>query len=234
MQLSHLSSDTRNATVAQALKYEKFSIIVAHDYSGYEHVSKLPYLLLLSPMVRIRKKIKEFAGRRLLKKESEVLRIRKGSNYHAANSIGLLYKDTDESFFKAIRKFAKTLKEKYNVQYVAALGFIDDAEKNIPVWQQQKLEFEYFTRDDLNWHLKPMKNVQKFAKQPFDILIDFSGGNVVPINYVLKSSVAGMKVGVRGVKAEKYCDFVIDMQNQFGMEKYVEQLNLYLSNPNIK
>jgi len=43
-----------------------------------------------------------------------------------------------------------------------------------------------------------------------------------------------MKVGLKGSAAEKYSDFIIDMSNQFGIAKYVEQLNLYLSNPHIK
>jgi len=185
-------------------------------------------------MVKIRGKIKEMAGSRLLKKEFEVLRIRKGSNYHSAKSIGIIYKDLDEAFFKEIRAYAKYLKDEYNVQQVIALGFIDEVAKKIPVWQQHKLEFEYFTKDDLNWHLKPVKGISRFVQVPFDLLLDFSGGNVVPLNYVFKSSVAGMKVGVRGSKSERFSDFIIDMGSQFGLEKYVEQLNLYLSNPKIK
>lgn len=185
-------------------------------------------------MVKIRRKIKEIAGARLLKKESEVLRIRKGSNYHDAKSVGIIYKDLDEPFFKAIRAYAKFLKEKYGIQQVTALGYIDEVSKKIPVWQQHKLEFEYFTKDDLNWHLKPVKSVSRFIQEPFDLLLDFSGGNVVPLNYVFKSSVAGMKVGVKGSKSERFSDFIIDMGSQFGVEKYVEQLNLYLSNPKIK
>lgn len=185
-------------------------------------------------MVKIRKKIKEIAGSRLLKKEAEVLRIRKGSNYHDAKSIGIIYQDSDEAFFKQIRAYAKFLKDEFNVQQVLALGFINEVSKKIPVWQQHKLEFEYFTKDDLNWHLKPGKSVTRFIQEPLDILLDFSGGNVVPLNYVYKASVAGMKVGVKGSKAERYSDFIIDMRDQFGLEKYIEQLNLYLSNPKIK
>jgi hypothetical protein len=50
----------------------------------------------------------------------------------------------------------------------------------------------------------------------------------------MKESRAKMKVGLRGTKAERYCDFILNMGNQFGISSFVEQLNSYLSNPKIR
>jgi len=190
--------------------------------------------LFLTPPMSIMKRIREFFGSRILRAEEEPVRIRTGSNFHSADRVAIIYRDMDETFFKDLRDYAKYLKENFKIKSVYLLAFVDEPEKKIPAWQQHKLELEYFTRNDLNWHLRPVTNADIFVKEDFDILIDFSGGNVVPLNFILKESASRMKVGMRGTRAERYCDLMIDMGNQFGVAKYVEQLNSYLSNPKIR
>jgi hypothetical protein len=162
------------------------------------------------------------------------VRLRKGSNFNSAERIGIIYKDTNEEFFKDLKAYSKYLRENFSIKSVFLLAFVDEREKKLPAWQQHKLEMEFFTQQDLNWSLRPVSGVEKFLREDFDILIDFSGGNVVPLNFILKESHAKMKVGMRGSRAERYCDFIIDMGNQFGVAKFVEQLNSYLSNPKIR
>lgn len=178
--------------------------------------------------------IKEALGRRALRSEQEPTRIRRGGNFNSAQHIGLLYIDSDEPHFNLVRSYAKLLKEKYGVKNVSALGFVNENAKRIPVWQAQKLEFTFFSKDDLNWHLKPIQNIEKFTKEEFDILIDLSGGNSLPLNFILKQSRAMMKVGLRGTRGEKYYDFLLNMGGNSSTDKFIEQLNLYLSNPKIK
>jgi hypothetical protein len=113
------------------------------------------------------------------------------------------------------------------------MGVVDEPEKRIPIWQQHKLESDYFSRINLNWHLKPVSGIKPFIEDDFDILIDFSGGNILPLNYVMKESRAKMKVGVLGSRTARNCDFILNMGNQFGIDKYIVQLNAYLSNPKI-
>jgi hypothetical protein len=82
--------------------------------------------------------------------------------------------------------------------------------------------------------MKPIRHVEPFLQEDFDMLIDLSGGNVLPLNFVLKQSRAKMKVGLKGTRAERFCDFLIEMGANPGLDKFVDQLNLYLSNPKIK
>lgn len=170
----------------------------------------------------------------MLLRENEPARNKHGSNYHSAKRIAFLYLDSDEEFFKNIKKYATYLKNSFGVKSVHMMGYVDRQEKYAPIWQQHVLESDFFTRDDLNWYLKPIKRVQNFINEEFDILIDFSDGDNLPLNFVLKESKALMKVGQKGATAERYCDFIIDMGNSTGIAKYVEQLNSYLSNPLIK
>jgi hypothetical protein len=180
------------------------------------------------------RRIKQSFGSRMLRSEAEPARQRMGFNFNSAERIGILYSDVDEPHFNKVRSYAKFLKDEFGIKSVRALGFIDEINKRLPVWQSQKLEFEYFTRDDINWHFKPVQNVETFIQDDFDILIDLSSGNDVPLNFVLKESKAHMKVGRKGSKAERYCDFIMNMGDDTGMEKFIVQLNTYLSNPKIK
>lgn len=179
-------------------------------------------------------KIKHSSGNRALKKEAEVERLKRGANFHSANRIGIIYKDIDEPHYNKVKAYAKLLKDKFPIKGIAVLGYIDLPYKQLPVWQSQKLEFQYFTHDDLSWNRKPVRQVNDFVMEDFDILIDLSDGNVLPLNFLLKMSKAKMKVGLAHTAAEPFCDFLIDLGNQPAIDKYVDQINLYLSNPKIK
>lgn len=178
--------------------------------------------------------IKEIAGRRALRKELEPDRLRGGCNFNSAQHVGLLYIDSDEAHYNFIRNYARFIREKYGVKNVSAIGFVNEPLKRIPVWQSQKLDFSFFSKDDLSWNLKPINNVQKFVEMGFDMLIDLSGGNNLPLNFILKQNKAKMKVGMHGTKGEKYYDFLLNMGPNASIEKFAEQLNMYLSNPKIK
>ena len=185
-------------------------------------------------MAALLRKIKQGIGDRILRREIEPVRLRSGSNFRSAQRVGIIYQDVDKLYYDRLQEFGSHLKAKYDIKVVHTLAFVDEKEKKLPEYQRQKADAEFFTRQDLNWHLKPIQNVSNFITQDFDILIDFSGGKIVPLNFVLKESIARMKVGMRGTPAERYCDFIIDMGDQFGVDKFIEQLNLYLSNPKIK
>jgi hypothetical protein len=178
--------------------------------------------------------IKHAAGVRTLFKEPEGERQCKGMNFHSAQRIGILYKDEDEPHFNQIRNYCKSLKDKYDIKSIMVIGYVDLVYKKLPVWQAQKLEYSFFTKDDVNWQMKPIRHVEPFLQEDFDMLIDLSGGNVLPLNFVLKQSRAKMKVGLKGTRAERFCDFLIEMGANPGLDKFVDQLNLYLSNPKIK
>ena len=179
-------------------------------------------------------KIKLSAGRRALGKMPDVSRMRSGSNFHDAQSVGIIYVDSEERYFNKIKAFAKYLKDKFGVRHVKCIGFVNDTNKNLPIWQSQKLEFEYFTKDDLNCYLRPVQNVSKFIKEDFDILIDLTNGDHIRLNFIFKESKAKMKVGLRDSLAARQCDLMIDLGDNPTIDKYLQNLDLYLSNPQIK
>lgn len=180
------------------------------------------------------KKIRELAGRRALRSEAHPVRNRRGFNFTTAGTIGLLYKDVDEELFKKIRQYTRQLKEQFGIKYVYVMGFVDETDKRLPVYQSRKLEFDFFSQSDINWHMKPVRRVAGFLKHELDILIDLSSGNELPINFLMKASPASMKIGLKGSRSEKYADLVIDLGATPATERYFEQLNTYLSNNRIR
>lgn len=179
-------------------------------------------------------KLKKKLGRYFLQRDGDVKRRRRGSNFSTANHVAILYKDEDEQFFKQIKAYVKYLHEEHGIRKVMAFGFIDTDEKNIPIWHAHKLKFDYFTRADLNWHLKPSTAVQTFTDQEFDILIDLSDEDCVPLRWVLAHSQAKMKVGRQGNTHDKDYDLLIDVETDERKDKFIEQVNFYLSNLTIQ
>jgi hypothetical protein len=184
--------------------------------------------------MKIAKSIKYSIGRKMLRKELDAVRLRKGYNFNSAQSIGIIYHDVDEAFYKAIKEYAQFLKATFEVKTVKMLGYVDEVAKRIPPYQQHALDAEYFAKEDLNWYGKPAQGIENFINEDFHILLDFSGGSTLPLNYVLKESRACMKVGVKGTMGERYCDLIIDMGQVTGIDKFVAQLNQYLSNSKIR
>ncbi len=178
-------------------------------------------------------KIKTSIGRFLLKREATTDRKRKGSNFNEARSIALVYLESDEAHFKKIKSFVKFLHDEYGIRKVMAFGYGEFDKKDVPRWLTHKLEFDYFTKEDLSWNLKPSQHILTFIEEPFDILIDTTNSDKVPLGYVVSQSKAHMKVGCNSAPGKENYDLMMNI-DPFDFDKYLEQVNLYLSNMKIQ
>lgn len=176
------------------------------------------------------KSIKERAGEFYLGREQTPERTKSGSTLFAASSVAILYNDVDEDYYKKIRSYVKLLHESFDVQRVCALGYVDNTAKELPRYQVQKLEYMYFTKSDLNWHLKPTVSLMHFIDEKFDVLIDLSTVPSLPLRYILKASHAGMKVGTPAAGASDLLDFMIETRETTSPEDFWNQALFYLSN----
>jgi hypothetical protein len=177
--------------------------------------------------------IKEKLALRKLRKTAEPMRNRTGFNFHSADRVGIIYEDSDEPFYKKLRDYAAFLKSTYSLKSVFLLGYIPLPDKQLPPWQQHKLESEYFTKSEVNWQMQPSGAADKFVRDEFDMLIDLSSGNSIPLNFVMKQSRAKMKVGIAGTRSASCCDLIINLGDTPTIDQFVKQLNTYLSNPKI-
>ena len=155
-------------------------------------------------------------------------------NYLDAESIAVVFYHESEEQYKFVREYLKGVKEKYGVRSIMALAFVD--EKNPPHYIQSKLEFEYFTRKNVNWQQKPSGiTVDNFINEEYNLLIDLTDGNIPAIQHIVAHSKANCKVGHRIGNMNDPYDLMIQMpKKSFDMKKFIELLNHYLTAINRK
>ena len=173
------------------------------------------------------KKTQKSAAEYLLRKEHALIKRKvKASSLETADTIALLFDATNAEEFEIIKKFIKKFKE--SKKKVRALGYYDA--KEIPVMMPSKLEYDFFTRKQLKWYLKPSDPVvDNFIKEPFELLINLSKDHRTPLLYVLALSRASFKVGASHPKYLNYYDFIIDLPEETSLTEYLNVLEKYLT-----
>lgn len=182
----------------------------------------------------IPRKLRERAAVWYLRRKPEPDRERRGSNLSGAGSVALLYIDSDETYFKQVKACVKTLHETYGINRVCALGYVALPSKHLPIYHAQRLEYMYFTKSDLNWHLEPKVSLMNFISEPFDVLIDLSLTECLPMQYILKASKARMKVGARTAKSGDLLDLTIGVPEGTTRDAYWNDVIYYLTKPQLR
>lgn len=175
---------------------------------------------------------RESTARRALQREPEPARERAGVNLHQAQHIGLVYLDSDEPAFKRIKGLRKHFGGEYGTRRTQALGYVPVKEKAMPIWHTQILDLHYFNLDHLNWYRKPVAETKQFEKTPFDILIDLTDGSCLPLQFVVRRSVAKMKVGRASAPRAADYDLTLEVSPQLSPTAFVQAVEQYLAQMN--
>lgn len=156
-------------------------------------------------------------------------RERKGCSLKHADSVGLVYLERDHGHYREIKDLAKRLKEEFGVKRVGMMSFVPEEGKDTPTWLVKKLDSGYFCKSDLNWFGWPVKEFEAFVDTPFDILIDLEVEPVLPLKFVVRSSMAGMKVGVD--HPEWNSDLDVRLVHEELKEADMEEVDVILQDP---
>lgn len=152
----------------------------------------------------------------------------KVTNFSQATSVGLIYKEKSESFYILVKQYVQYLKAEHGIRDVLAMAYVED--KHIPYWQVQKLEFEFFSKKDLDWRLKPTSmELDNFIAKDFDILIDLTLEPSPPLMYVLGKSRARFKVGAWSPRKVEILDLLVDLETHSTFDHYIKKLNHFLT-----
>ena len=170
--------------------------------------------------------IKHKFGRWVLQKELKSNKRTKAvSNLENAKSIGILYEATDAAQIKKIEPFVKYFFELK--KDVKALGYVN--KKKLDNHHIPKLNYDFFYLKDLNWYYKPQNYIiNNFVKKEYDILINLSDSNCIPIKYLVASSLAHFKIGKFEDGFEIY-DLMIKLDKDKGKERLMEEIKHYLN-----
>ena len=128
--------------------------------------------------------------------------------------ISIYWKELVDYFFK-LRKDVK------------AFGYVNS--KKFDECHIPKLQYDFFNLKDLNWYYKPQNDyILNFVKKEYDILINLSDSNCIPLKYLVASSLARFKVGKHEEGYEIY-DLMIKLDKKDdNMKKLISEIAKYL------
>jgi len=172
------------------------------------------------------KKVKLKAADFFLKKlENEKKRKPKAIGVGQAQSIGIIFDASEKENLEIIKKYVSSLKEEK--KKVQVLGYYNL--KELPFELNSKLDYDYFSKKDVNWHLKPNNPViTNFASEPFDILLNLTVDVVLPIQYVFAMSKSNFKVGRASNKHLAFYDLSIEANEESGLKQLIDIFTKYL------
>ena len=146
-------------------------------------------------------------------------------NLEDANSIGILYDATSEEQIKMVKPFVSyffDLKKD-----VKALGYVNS--KQLSFHHTPKLQYDFFYQKDLNWYYKPQNYIiDNFVKKEYDILINLCDSSIIPIKYLVASSIAHFKIGIHEENYEIY-DLMISLKDDKSMQKLMHEIKHYIN-----
>ena len=152
-------------------------------------------------------------------------RLKEVISLEKAKSIGILYDATNTEQIKRIEPFVKYFFELK--KEVKALGYVN--KKKLDDCHIPKLNYDFFYLKDLNWYYKPQNYIiENFIKKEYNILINLSDSNCIPIKYLVASSLAHFKIGQFEEGYEIY-DLMIKLDKEKGKERLMEEIKHYLN-----
>jgi hypothetical protein len=178
-------------------------------------------------------RIKEWMGIRKLLRELPQDRKPIARNIALSRKVAIVYVVEDEASHNQVRNYVKRLKEELGLSNIMALGYSD--QKAMPHYLHAKLNFEAICQKDLNWYRIPQGNtVQNFMAEEYEIIIDLTLEDRLPIQYILAKSRARFKVGRWSESNKKIHDMMIDMAGSKSLPQLIQQVHHYLLMVNSK
>ncbi|HBI81688.1 MAG TPA: hypothetical protein DDY04_07075 [Bacteroidales bacterium] len=141
-------------------------------------------------------------------------------NLTTARQIGIVFNLFDSKVFDAV----VGLKSMLNSILISteAIGFYNDNE--IPQLYTMEPGIKVFSKHELNWYKKPQSLiVDEFTAKDFDILIDLTQEEVLPLQWVSTLSRAKFKVGALNYFNNPF-DLIVTVDKSLGVEYLTHQI----------
>lgn len=177
----------------------------------------------------VAKNIRNKAGKYFLGKELQNhSRNHEFVGFEKSKSVGLLFDATNAEDLELVKRYVKYLKD--FKKKVKAIGFFNVRE--VPEMVYSKLEFDYFTKKELNWYFKPQPAfVDQFIDEEFDILIDLNFKSSFSLKYISLLSKAKFKVG-KFTEEHNEFDFMIEIPEDKGLKYFLRNFDIYIAQIN--
>ncbi len=166
--------------------------------------------------------VRLFLIRRAMKR---VDRHRKVISYAGARQIGLLCEPGGSDEVAFLSRFIEKLEA--DGKQITAIGYY--SKKHVADLDTLPGAINWFRRKDFSLFFRPQRTeLQNFAKQPFDILIDLTSARAHPMKYVAAISTASFKAGAHNQDYINIFDLVLQVKEDYPVSEFAEQVIHYL------
>jgi hypothetical protein len=171
--------------------------------------------------------VRSCIGNYYFRKElSKTGRDRKLINLQDARKIGILYNLDSVPDYEVVSDFVTQLQ--HERKEVKALGYVKN--KNLVSRFLPKLSYDFFSRKDVNWYFMPgQAKVRDFIAKEFDLLIDLSLKDNLPLKYISGLSMSLCRIGRFSEKNTDCYDFMIDIPQAATLKEYIRHITHYLN-----
>jgi hypothetical protein len=151
------------------------------------------------------------------------------ANLNTARTVALLYYLPDEATYKMVDLILARLGEMNLKTRVVCYTDL----KLTPHYFIPKITQDIITAKDVNWKFQPQKPfVKEFIATEYDLLIDLSLTDHLPLLYCAALSMAGLKVGRYQEEHQHIYDLMIHTAPEETPETFATQIFYYLSRIN--
>jgi hypothetical protein len=152
--------------------------------------------------------------------------VKKHVDFKKVRNIGVLFLLEEEVKFKQLDRLVKNLANQG--KDVKMIGMFTG--KILPNFFYQKLKIDIFTKKDISFLGFPKgEKVNEFIEQPFDILLDFTEDDILPMDFILGMSKAGFKAGRYRNEMVKVLDFMIKKPDDMGFDAFINSMVDYIT-----
>ncbi len=178
-------------------------------------------------------RFKEWMGIRRLLRDLPQDRKPIARNLAMARKVAIVYIVEDEAAHNHVRNYVKRIKDELGISTIMALGLSDH--KVLPHYLHAKLNFDAICLKDLNWYRIPQGNtVQNFMAEEYEVIIDLTLEDRLPIQYIMAKSRARFKVGRFSESNKRILDMMIDMAGSKSLPQMIQQIHHYMLMVNSK
>lgn len=170
--------------------------------------------------------IRERLGNFFLNKElKKIVRQPHAVNLLEAQTVGILFDSSNAEDYDLVIKYVNYLKEMK--KKVKAIGFFSSSYQ--PPKTHSKLEYDFFTKKDLNFFMKPVDPfINNFIEEQPDILIDLNLYNRLPLRFIAARSKAKFKIGVYDMDNKDLYDLMIETDDSKSFKYFLRNVDTYL------
>ena len=170
--------------------------------------------------------IRETIGREILRRKLKGFsRETVVYNFETAKSAVIVFDTTAPNSFPAIKEFREFLEK--NKVTCSVYGFVP--QKEVPQEMLFWKNFFFITKSNLNWFFKPSgESVDSFFSHDPDILVDFTQGLPLELQFLVQLSPARFKIGCYTDLKNDY-DLMINLSEQEDLAYLSEQIRHYVS-----